>query len=55
LAPRIEKAFSIADALVERESPGRSGVITPIAPLNLSTGIRGPHLVHEAGRYLNQP
>jgi len=50
LAPRIEKAFSIAEALVESERPGRSGVIMPIAPLNLSTGIKGPRCTQEAGR-----
>ena len=50
LAPLMAKAFSMAAALVERESPGRSGVTTPIAPLNLSTGTIGLELVQAAGR-----
>jgi hypothetical protein len=46
----MEKAFSMADALVESERPGRSGVTMPIAPLNLRTGINGPRRVQKAGR-----
>src|SRR6476661_7713122 len=52
LAPRMEKAFSIAEAQVESVSPGRSGVDRPMAPLNLSTGIRVPRPVQAAGRRL---
>ena len=50
LAPRMEKALSIAAALVESDRPGRSGVTMPIAPLNLSTGTIGPRLVQDSGR-----
>jgi hypothetical protein len=46
----MEKAFSIAEALVDRVMPGLSGVITPMAPLNLSTGTSGARLVKKAGR-----
>src|SRR6478735_4038488 len=50
LAPRMEKAFSIAVALVESVRPGRSGVDKPMAPLNLSTGISAPRPVQAGGR-----
>ncbi len=50
LAPLMEKAFSMEAAVVERERPGLSGVTTPIAPLNLSTGTTGARLVQAAGR-----
>jgi hypothetical protein len=40
----------MAAALVESESPGLSGVTTPIGPLNLSTGTSGPRLIQEVGR-----
>ena len=50
LAPRMEKAFSMAEALVESDRPGRSGVTMPIAPLNLSTGTTGPRFVQASGR-----
>jgi hypothetical protein len=46
----MEKALSIAEADVARDSPGLSGVTTPIAPLNLSTGTTGARLVKAAGR-----
>jgi hypothetical protein len=48
----MEKAFSIAPALVESASPGLSGVDMPMAPLNLSTGMRAPRPVQEAGSML---
>ena len=50
LAPRMEKAFSMAAALVESESPGLSGVVMPMAPLNRSTGISAPRPVQAGGR-----
>jgi hypothetical protein len=46
----MAKAFSMADAEIESESPGLSGVTMPIAPLNLSTGMTGARLVKAAGR-----
>jgi hypothetical protein len=39
-------------ALVESASPGLSGVDMPMAPLNLSTGMRAPRPVQEAGSML---
>jgi hypothetical protein len=50
LAPRMEKALSMAAALVESERPGLSGVAMPIGPLNRSTGTSGPRLIQEAGK-----
>jgi len=50
LAPRMENAFSIAAALVESDRPGRSGITTPIGPLNRSTGMRVPRPVQAGGR-----
>ena len=50
LAPRIENALSMEAALVESVMPGRSGVTTPIGPLNLSTGTTGPVCARKAGR-----
>src|SRR3990170_2843056 len=55
LAPRMEKALSMAEALVDRARPGRSGVTTPIGPLNLRTGTRGARLVRKSGRQSFQP
>ena len=50
LAPRMVKAFSIAEANAVSERPGRSGVTTPIAPEKRRTGMMGPLFVHDAGR-----
>src|SRR5262245_40049257 len=50
LAPRMEKAFSMAAALVASVRPGRSGVDKPMAALNLSTGISAPRPVQAGGR-----
>ncbi len=40
----------MADDVVDRESPGRSGVTMPIGPEKRSTGMTGPEATQEAGR-----
>src|SRR5262245_54580652 len=43
------KAFSIGPATEASASPGRSGVTTPIGPVNRSTGTTGPRLKNSIG------
>ena len=52
LAPRMVKALSMAEALVAKLRPGRSGMTTPIGPLKRKTGTSGRDLVQAAGSQL---
>ena len=55
LAPRMEKAFSMAPALVESASPGLSGVDMPMAPLKSEHGDEGAAPGPGRGKHVAEP